>query len=141
MLLPFESLSFKLKGQLVVYFGGSIFALYVLFSLFFEDVELFGLVLQFFLKVEFSLVVYHFVSFVSPLQILQNFFLCDGLLQQTFLLLEATSQIFGFGFSLTDLIFVLLFEDAVFADLFLNKRGETFWPSIFFSSLTLCFLI
>ena len=91
MLLPFESLSFKLKGQLVVYFGGSIFALYVLFSLFFEDVELFGLVLQFFLKVELSLVVYYLVCFVSPLQILQNFFLCYCFIQQTLLLLKAAS--------------------------------------------------
>ena len=132
MLFSFESLSFQFEGQFIVYFGGSIFALYVLFSLFFEDVELFGLVLQFFLKVELSLVVYYLVCFVSPLQILQNFFLCYCFIQQTLLLLKAASQILSFALGLTDLIFVLLFEDAVFANLFLNKRGETFWPSIFF---------
>ena len=132
MLFSFESLSFQFEGQFIVYFSGSIFALYVLFSLFFEDVELFGLVLQFFLKVELSLVVYYLVCFVSPLQILQNFFLCYCFIQQTLLLLKAASQILSFALGLTDLIFVLLFEDAVFANLFLNKRGETFWPSIFF---------
>jgi len=63
----FESLPFEFKCQSVINFGGPIFTLYIFLSFLLEDVQLFSFVLQFFLKVVFSLVVNYFVGFMSPL--------------------------------------------------------------------------
>jgi len=79
MHFTFVSFLFKFSRQFLVDFVCAVFVLVELMPFFLVDVELFGLAAKSLLQVELLLVVKDSVTFVTPFQVEQNFFLhsCD----------------------------------------------------------------
>ena len=118
--LPLHPFPLQFEGQFVVDVGGAVLALEVVLALLQEDSQLFAVVSQFLLKVELPLVVYYLILLVPAFHGHQDLLLSGSFLQQTLLVFEPSLEVTHLAPSLVDLVLVLLFEDAVFPNLFLH---------------------
>lgn len=67
MLLPLQTLTLQLHRQLVIDLGRTALTLDIILPLLLENSQLFALVLELLLELEFALIVYYFICAVTML--------------------------------------------------------------------------